>query len=560
MKVIMSVVSFLGLFSLLSTPVFGETGVSSERLRGTNNRNNNESAGDRNRELNPIFCGCTGCDAEALSTLAGAYSCGDRINWLQSKSSVRVGGPYEEAVACSKVASDEYPIECGKCDPSKCNNNNNNEVVTESPTKTPTNSPTLRPTVSPTASPTNEPTVPPTNAPTETPTRSPTKTPTQPPSKNPTKSPTRTPISLPTPSPVDIIDVDDEATHVCGCPTCVDSIWNTFAGEFKCGNRIEYLQNSLGFNEQDACSLVAGTEFPVECGGCDPDRCVELEPNFNNNINNNNNPSSGEQKCGGAVNSSGDSNQVCQNDLWDPTGDSSMYCFAYGGSGDPCHLSNNNDPNDGLYKNPAMCSGDTLYLWDEPDTQGRSYNWSGREWLEYSRRFSNELKEIRSTRGFKVTSPMLKAGGPGALLSNLKAFYDACGAPCSDKNDPAYIDVIAINGFCGDFNGPAGCRGGAAFIYNEAINTSRAYQNIPVYITNWSRLQTANPQDQVEAIEAIEEFFPSTIEADAERIVQRVYWFGATDFGGGSSNNFLTNVLSDGNTLGELWRNKCESL
>jgi len=62
----------------------------------------------------------------------------------------------------------------------------------------------------------------------------------------------------------------------CGCKTCVDSIWNTFAGEFKCGDRIQYLQNSLGYNERDACSRVAGTEFRVECGGCDPDRCEDL--------------------------------------------------------------------------------------------------------------------------------------------------------------------------------------------------------------------------------------------------------------------------------------------
>jgi len=640
MKVILLVVCFLGLFSLLHVPVFGGTDVS-ERLRGTNNRNNDsvkelyvrEQEREHERKLNPIFCGCTGCNAVTLSTLAGTYSCGARINWLretrnfserdaciqvagtefptqcaicnpetcdtvqpprpspspppptpsplpppsqdncgcpecddvwnvvvnsfscgqrigwlQSDMSTIAGGPYEETVACSMVASEEYPIECGKCDPSKCNNNS-----TESPTKTPTNSPTLQPTVSPTASPTNAPTVSPTNAPTN----APTETPTQSPTNVPTKTPTRAPTSSPTSSPV------DDEINVCGCPTCVDSIWNTFAGEFKCGSRIEHLQNSLGFTERDACSRIAGSEFPVECGGCDPDRCVELQPNFNNNNNNNdnNNPSSsGEQKCGGAVNSSNDSNRVCQDDLWDPTGDSSMHCFAYGGSGDPCHLSNNNDPDDGRFKDPAMCFGDTLYLWDEPDTQGRSYDWAGRTWLDYSRRFSNELVEMRSTRGTKVTSPMLKAGGPGELLKNLNDFFNACGPPCVDRNDPAYIDVIAINAFCGDFNGPAGCRGGAAFIYNEAINTSSAFNKIPVYITNWSRLQTDDPEDQIEAIDAIEQFFPSSITTDADRVVKRVYWFGATDFGGGSSNNFLTNVLSGGSTLGELWRNKCESL
>jgi hypothetical protein len=233
-----------------------------------------------------------------------------------------------------------------------------------------------------------------------------------------------------------------------------------------------------------------------------------------------------------------------------------MPCFAYGGSGDPCHLSNNNDPFDGQFKDPSRCkSSDTFYLWDEPDTQGRSYDWAGRTWLEYSKRFANELREMRN-RGVKVTGPLLKAGSSGILLGNMRSFYDSCGPACFDESDPAYIDVLAINGFCGPFNGPAGCRGGASFIYDEAMKMYDSFGNIPVYITNWSKLQTSNPLDQVDAIDAIEAFFPSS----SSSVVERVYWFGATDFGGGSSNNFLTNVLPDGSTLGELWRNKCDSI
>jgi hypothetical protein len=336
-------------------------------------------------------------------------------------------------------------------------------------------------------------------------------------------------------------------------------VLDTFAGEYTCRDRIQWLQK--GLNERDACLTVAGVEYPVECGACDPDRCLEdFMPEFNNNNNNIDPPSSsgGNQKCGGAVNSSGNKERTCRNDLWNPTDDSSMYCFAYGGTDDPCHLNNNNDPDDGIFKDPSVCLDETFYLWDEPDTQRKSYAWAGRTWLQYSQRYSNELKEMRS-RGTKVTSPMLKAGGPGVLRRNLDDFFSACGSACLDRNDPAYIDVIAINAFCGDFNGPTGCFGGASFIYDEAVATSNVFNNIPVYITNWSRLQTSDPQDQVEAIDAIDEFFPRSIN-DEDRIVQRVYWFGATDFGGGSSNNFLTNTLSDGNTLGELFRAKCDSL
>lgn len=436
-------------------------------------------------------CGCPECE-DVWNVIAREYSCGVRIEWLQSEFSTIAGGPYDERVACSKVASEEFPNECGKCDPSRCN-----------------------------------------GLPTAEPTRSPTET------------PTRAPIKTPTETPV-----DSNNNEVCGCATCDDSVWNTFAGAYKCGDRIEYIKNSEGLNERGACSKVAGLEFPVECGGCDPDRCV------GNNNNNNNNAPSG-QKCGGAVNSSSDSSSVCQMDLWDPTGDSTMHCFAYGGSGDPCHLSNTNDPDDGRFKNPSACIGDTFYLWDEPDTQGKSYDWAGRTWLEYSRRFPNELRELKA-RGAKISSPLLKAGGPGVLTENMREFLASCGSACTDEWDPAYVDVIAINAFCGDFNGPSGCRGGASFIYNEALATSNAFGNVPVYITNWSRLQTSNPQDQVDAVNAIDAFFPSS--AASNPVIERVYWFGATDFGGGSSNNFLTQVLADGSTLGEVWREKCDSL
>jgi len=456
-------------------------------------------------------CGCSECDEDAWNAMAGDSSCGSRIEWLQSELL------YEERDACSQVSSEEFPDECGKCDPSQCN------IATPS-TSSPTNNPTSRPTNAPTRSPT------------AAPSPSPTTSPTAPPTKSPTSSP-----------------VDENGNLSCGCSTCTSAVLDTFAGEAKCGDRISYLQNAEGFDEQDACSRVAGLEFPVECGGCDPDRCDQ--PSYNDNDGNNNNSG---QKCGGAVNSSSNSQAVCQQDLWDPTGDDTMYCFTYGGSGDPCHLNNNNDPSDGRFKDPSECvNSDTFYLWDEPDTQGRSYEWAGTTWLEYSLRFPQQLRDLRS-RGTKITSPLLKAGGGGVLLGNLDAFFNACGPACKNPNDPAYIDVIAINAFCGDFNGPDGCRDGASFIYNEAISCSNAYSGIPVYITNWSRLQTANPQDQVDAIEAIEKFFPSS--AANNPVVERVYWFGATDFGGGSSNNFLTQVLADGSTLGERWKNKCDSL
>lgn len=436
------------------------------------------------RKLNPMFCGCPGCNEDAFNNFAGEFKCGDRINYLQSS----LG--FSERDACARVAGAEFPEACGICDPDNC-------------------------------------------------------------------------IEEPFPPP-------PPSRTRCGCPEC-EQIWYMMAGEYTCGERIEWLQSDTStvasgpYDELSACSKVASEEFSNECGKCDPSRCnrsVTMAPSNAPTTILTKEPtrsptSTSSQKCGGAVNASSDSSQTCQSDLWNPTGDTTMHCFAYGGRGDPCHLNNNNDPDDGRNKSPSSCFGDTFYLWDEPDTQGKSYRWAGQTWLEYSRRFSNELRALKA-QGTKITSPMLTSGSEGTITRNLGEFLSSCGPACTDRSDPAYIDVIAVNSFCGDFNGPTGCRGGASFIYKEVLNASSTFGNRPVYITNWSRLQTSDPWDQVGAINAIEEFFPSS--AASRRVVERVYWFGATDFGGNSSNNFLTQILADGKTLGELWKEKCDSL
>ena len=197
-----------------------------------------------------------------------------------------------------------------------------------------------------------------------------------------------------------------------------------------------------------------------------------------------------------------------------------MHCFAYGGSGDPCSLNNHNDENDGIYKDPSRCSHDTFYLWDEPDTQGHDYSWAGSTWLDYSRRFAEELRELRS-RGVRVTGPLVRAGDRGDILKKMHQFFNACGSACFDPADPAYVNVVAINGFCGPWNkGSDGCRDGAKWLLQEAQDNSRAFNDIPVYITNWSRLRTVDPSEQLDAINCIDAFFPPS------SVVQRVYWFG----------------------------------
>jgi hypothetical protein len=331
----------------------------------------------------------------------------------------------------------------------------------------------------------------------------------------------------------------------CGCNDCTEAIWNTDAGGDTCGNRISWLQTAKGYSEEDACRLIADAEFPLQCSDCDSEKCDGKTTTLL--------PLNG-HKCGGAVDTSSSAENECKSSLWDPTGDNSMHCFAYGGDGDPCHLSNTNDLRDGLDKDPSNCSGDTFYLWDEPDTQGKDYTWAGTTWVGYASSFRSEIISMREA-GTKVTSPLIRAGGKDVIIGAVDAFFAACGSGCRDPSSPAYIDTIAVNAFCGSWNGaPLYCRGGADFILSEVTKVWDAY-NLPVYITNWSRLSTSNSMDQVDAINAIDAFF-----VDGSPI-ERVYWFSATDYGGGSTHNFLTSTLNDRTTkLGELWKNKCDSL
>ncbi len=262
---------------------------------------------------------------------------------------------------------------------------------------------------------------------------------------------------------------------------------------------------------------------------------------------------SNDNKCGAAVNASDDAEAQCQQDLWGPAGDPSMHCFAYGGAGDPCHLSNTNDDNDGLDKDPSLCRGDTFYLWDEPDTQGRDYTWSGNAWVAYAEANASELMTMRAA-GTRVTSPLIRSGDADVIPNNVGAFFEACGAPCVDPTSPAYIDVVAINAFCGPWNG-GNCDAAVAFVVDEV---RKIEEHLPVYITNWSYLSSESAQDQVAALESSDGFF-----GDGSP-VERVYWFGAQDFGGGTSNNFLSNTVTgrDGETttLGSLWKAECDGL
>jgi hypothetical protein len=63
----------------------------------------------------------------------------------------------------------------------------------------------------------------------------------------------------------------------CGCLSCTNEKWNTVTDVYTCGARISYLTDTLGYSTRNACSLVAGDQFPSICGPfCDPDLCEAI--------------------------------------------------------------------------------------------------------------------------------------------------------------------------------------------------------------------------------------------------------------------------------------------
>ena len=52
--------------------------------------------------------------------------------------------------------------------------------------------------------------------------------------------------------------------------TCTDQELNKIAGGYSCRERMLWLMENRGLSERGACREVAVTEFPAECGRCDP--------------------------------------------------------------------------------------------------------------------------------------------------------------------------------------------------------------------------------------------------------------------------------------------------
>lgn len=64
-----------------------------------------------------------------------------------------------------------------------------------------------------------------------------------------------------------------EKPYFCGCLSCTTEEWNQLTDTFTCGERIDWLQNTMNMPMKDACHRVSGVEFPAQCSKCDPVEC-----------------------------------------------------------------------------------------------------------------------------------------------------------------------------------------------------------------------------------------------------------------------------------------------
>jgi hypothetical protein len=70
----------------------------------------------------------------------------------------------------------------------------------------------------------------------------------------------------------------DQGTTYCGCAECTEDTWALDADDYSCGARITWLlenESTTHPTEEDACRLVAGSQYPEICGNkCNPDTCI----------------------------------------------------------------------------------------------------------------------------------------------------------------------------------------------------------------------------------------------------------------------------------------------
>jgi len=176
------------------------------------------------------------CTLEVLNSDAGGFSCGSRIEFLISQ-----GQP--ELEACRAIALSEFPTECGPCaPPAETIDCGVPESCTEDALSTDADGVPCVDRISflinsqgqSQLSACEQVAV--------------------------SEFPVQCGACAPAPLTVD-----------CGVPeTCTRAVLGADAGGFSCNERIDFIMTTSGETETDACNQIAVVEFPLECGGCNP--------------------------------------------------------------------------------------------------------------------------------------------------------------------------------------------------------------------------------------------------------------------------------------------------
>merc|ERR1719215_2565207 len=166
------------------------------------------------------------------------------------------------------------------------------------------------------------------------------------------------------------------------------------------------------------------------------------------------------------------------------------------------------------------------------------------EWNKYVQKWGSQLKAQRA-KGMMVTTPFFTGG---STAQEFNEFFQGCSV-CDDKNGPGYIDVIVWNAWLGDWSSDK--KGQANWIKGESKKFSQAHGGRPVWLGNFAYLGSKTADKQIETIE--------TSDIMGGGAIQRVYWFVATDFGGGTKKNFLQDSAG-GKTIGQALIAHCKAL
>lgn len=138
------------------------------------------------------------------------------------------------------------------------------------------------------------------------------------------------PAPPPSPAPSPRSPPPTPSPQKCGVSSCTGTVLGTSAGSSTCGNRIDWVTANVVTadgqltTEAGACQLVA-EEYPAECGPCAPSPAQQLLSPPPPPATGVACASGGAGRCGAAVNAG---EQNCGPDLWTPTGDAGMACYA----------------------------------------------------------------------------------------------------------------------------------------------------------------------------------------------------------------------------------------